>query len=116
MRTNSQNLASIVGPTLIVMAVTETINFDIWSTITPPVVYLDGFILFVAGLAIIRFHNIWSGWPVFVTLTGWFVFLLGAYRMFAPRAQQAGDNMATYVFFLVMLAVGCFLTFKAFAN
>src|SRR5690242_14183385 len=30
------------------------------------------FLLFVAGLAIVRVHNVWvGGWPVLVTVLGW---------------------------------------------
>ncbi len=41
--------------------------------------------LFVAGLSIVRAHNRWKdGWPVLVTLMGWFAILGGLARMFAP--------------------------------
>jgi hypothetical protein len=39
----------------------------------PPVVYLSGVLMFVAGLAIVRAHNHWAkDWTVLITLTGWF--------------------------------------------
>jgi hypothetical protein len=44
----------------------------------PPVVYLSGVLMFVAGLAIVRTHNHWArDWTVLVTLTGWFALALG---------------------------------------
>jgi hypothetical protein len=37
----------------------------------PPVVYLSGVLMFVAGLAIARAHNRWAwDWTVLVTMTG----------------------------------------------
>jgi uncharacterized membrane protein YoaK (UPF0700 family) len=37
-------------------------------------IFLSGVPLFVAGVAIVRVHNIWAGgWPVLVTLLGWLI-------------------------------------------
>jgi hypothetical protein len=44
----------------------------IFAAQTAPIVYLNGTLLFVGGLAIVQSHNRWSwGWPLLVTLTGW---------------------------------------------
>jgi hypothetical protein len=34
--------------------------------------------------------------------------------MFAPEAQQTGDNVVTYAVFVVMFLIGSFLSFKAY--
>ncbi|MDP3959541.1 MAG: hypothetical protein Q8Q26_05630 [Pseudorhodobacter sp.] len=116
MSIKSRNFAAIVGPTLLVLAMTEKLNLAIWTPSIAAVVYLNGLVLFVAGLSIIRFHNVWSGWPAVITATGWLVIAIGLYRLIAPHAPQASANIATDVVFLVMLLVGCFLTFKGYAE
>jgi hypothetical protein len=47
--------------------------------------------MFVAGLAIVRVHNLWRpDWTTLVTLSGWFLLVLGLVRMFAAGAYQRG--------------------------
>ena len=87
----------------------------------PPVVYLSGVLMFVAGLAIIRAHNIWvRNWTVLVTLSGWFLLLLGLVRMFAAsRYRQATASTSSWVFVLLegcLLALAVFITFKAYSR
>ncbi len=112
---NSRQIAGLIGPTLIVLALSEALNLHIWATNMAPVIYLNGALLFVAGLSIVRAHNRWTlRWPVLVTLTGWVTILGGLYRMFLPEARQAGENPATYVMFMGLCVIGIFLTFKAY--
>jgi hypothetical protein len=68
----SRCIAGLVGPTVIAIALSEWTNLrDLWANFTPSVIYLNGRLLFVAGLAIVRVHNRWAGgWPVLVTLSG----------------------------------------------
>jgi hypothetical protein len=114
----SRGIAAIVGPTIIAIALSEWINLRIlWANVTPSVIYLNGSLLFVGGLAIVRAHNRWTGgWPVLVTLTGWFVLVAGLIRMFAPVYSQKGAENSTAVngFLIVLFAIGVFLTFKAY--
>jgi uncharacterized membrane protein YhaH (DUF805 family) len=114
----SKGIAGLVGPTVIAIALSEWINLRIlWANVTPSVIYLNGTLLFVAGLAIIRVHNRWTGgWPVLVTLTGWFVMLAGLIRMFAPEYAQkeVDNNTAVYGLLIVLFAIGVFLTFNAY--
>jgi uncharacterized YccA/Bax inhibitor family protein len=112
---NSKEISKLAGPTMSVMIISELINFHIWATNIPPVTYLNGMILFVAGLSILRIHNIWvRRWPVLVTLTGWFGILLGALRIFFPEAKQAADNTSAYIVISLLGLVGLFLTFKGY--
>jgi hypothetical protein len=108
---DSKSLAALVGPVLIAITASEALNLQIWSGVAAPVVYLNGCLLFVAGLSIIRAHNIWSlRWPVAITLIGWLALAAGLYRMFVPRALQGGENVATYIVIAVLFAIGCLLT------
>jgi uncharacterized membrane protein YhaH (DUF805 family) len=118
--TNSKSIAGLIGPTAVAFALSEWINLRVlWANTSPSVIYLNGSLLFVAGLAIVRAHNRWTGgWPVLVTLTGWFVMLAGLIRMFAPvyAQQEVENNTAMYGLLIVLLAVGVFLTFKAYGR
>ena len=114
---NSKRLAGLIGPTLVALAITEIINLDIWAINIPPVIYLNGTLLFIAGLSIIRSHNYWiKSWCALVTFLGWMALLFGLYRMFLPGANQGGKNPATYAVLVVLLLVGIFLTFKAYSR
>ena len=114
----SRGIAGLVGPTVIAIAASEWINLRIlWANVTPSVIYLNGSLLFVAGLAIVHAHNRWTGdWPVLVTLTGWFVLVVGLIRMFAPvySQKEAENNTAVYGLLVVLSAIGVFLTFKGY--
>jgi hypothetical protein len=114
--TNSRHIAGLIGPTIIALTISEVVNFHIWASNIPPVTYLNGTLLLVAGLSIVRAHNRWTvGWPVMVTLVGWVAILGGLFRMFAPEAQQASPSTSTYAVIMVLCAVGLFLTYKAYA-
>lgn len=111
----SKRIARIVGPTLIAVTVSETINLGIWKTNIPQLTYLNGMLLFVAGLSIVHAHNRWlHGWPVVLTLVGWLAMVLGLFRMFLPRAAQGGETPPTYTLIAATLAAGIFLTIKAY--
>jgi len=114
--TDSRRIAGLLGPTLIALAVSEAMNLRVMADNPASVglVYLNGTLLFVAGVAIVQVHNRWTrGWPVLVTVTGWFAILGGVIRMVAPQAATSG---ATWVYGLLvaLLAVGVVLTFNGY--
>ncbi|MEO8758360.1 MAG: hypothetical protein ABI398_11500 [Devosia sp.] len=113
--TLSRRFAGLIGPTLMALAGSEALNMDIYAAQAAPVVYLNGTILFVAGLAIVRGHNRWGwSWALLVTLTGWGAMTLGLYRMFTPRAPQAAEGMATNLMLAALFLVGAILSFVAY--
>jgi len=115
--TNSKRIAALVGPTLVALTASEAMNLHIWANNIAPVTYLNGTLLFVAGLAIVRVHNYWTrDWPLMVTLVGWLAILGGLFRMFAPEAQQGGRNALTFAVIGVIFAIGTLLTFKAYGR
>lgn len=117
--TNSKQIAGLIGPSLVAITISEMLNVHIWAANTAAGVYLNGALLFVAALSIIRAHNLWvRSWPVMVTLVGWFVIFLGLFRMFAPELQLEGakSTSAVIVGTMPVLAVGIFLTFKAYSR
>lgn len=77
-------------------------------------VYMNGTLLLVAGLAIVRLHNRWvSGWPVLGTLIGWLFTLGGLSRMLFPQSTQSGDTWV-YAMCVALAAIGIVLTFEAY--
>jgi hypothetical protein len=103
---------------LVVVTISETMNAHIWATNIAPAIHLNGALLFVAGLSIVRAHNFWvRSWAVVVTLVGWFIMFLGLLRMFAPELFLKSVQNSTSAFIaptLGVLAIGLYLTFKAY--
>ena len=83
---NSIQVGRLVGPTLVAMLASESplVQPRLYDAQIPPVVHLSGVLLFVAGLAVVRVHNVWArNWTVLITLCGWFFLAMGLVRMFA---------------------------------
>jgi len=111
----SRLIASLAGPTLVALGVTEAMNMHIFEAQTAPVVYLNGLVVFVAGLSLVRFHNVWVlGWPLLITLMGWILLAAGMFRMALPEAQQATATPATYVMLGAITLVGIVLTIAGY--
>ena len=111
----SKQIAQLIGPTLVALAISEAMNLHIWANNIAAVTYLNGTLLFVAGLSIVRVHNIWAvGWPVTITLVGWSAILGGLFRMFAPEARQGGQNVSTFAVLAIIFALGSLLTFQGY--
>jgi uncharacterized membrane protein YhaH (DUF805 family) len=112
----SLTIAAIAGPTMLAIGASEALTYDIWASNIAPLIYLNGVLLFLVGLTIVRAHNRWTpGWPMLVTLTGWIGILGGLFRMFAPEVQQAGENAPTTIGTAVLVAVvGAVLAFEAY--
>lgn len=116
----SKSIAKIVGPTLIVMIFSEMRiwNPTLYDTQIVPLIYLNGVLFFVAGLAIITNHNIWTfGWQTVLTLVGYLVVVLGLFRMFFPQVQHENfeNNNSIMAVEILLILVGIFLTVKAYA-
>ena len=48
-------------------------------------VFVDGFLNLPLGAVIVGFHNVWSGFPLVLTLVGWGLLIKGLIRFCAPR-------------------------------
>ena len=113
----SRRLAGLVGPALIAITASEAVNLDLVREQYRFDSYLDGSVVFVAGLSLVRGHNRWvPSWPVLLTLTGWTAMLGGLVRMFTPRAGRGRAGPAAYAGIAVPFGVGVFLTVKAYAR
>ncbi len=118
---DSAHIGRLLGPTLIVITISEWTNLDVFAAAAGPTyaahVYLNGTLLFVAGLAIVRAHNVWSHqWPVLITLVGWLAIIVGLARMFAPLSSQwAGQSIPLlYGSLAALFGIGVILTYKSY--
>ena len=123
----SKSIAALLGPTLIASGASIFFNLGAWPGMVdqafhnPALVFVSGYLLFVAGLAIVYFHNQWKGgWPAVVTTLGWLAVVSGLLRILFPtrlaeiatRAVQAAGVMPIAA--LLSLVIGAFLSFKAY--
>ena len=120
---NSKQVGGLVGPTLVAMLLAEfpLVQPNLYDTQIPPVIYLSGVLMFVAGLAVVRAHNVWArNWTVLITLSGWFFLALGLVRMFAATQYRQATQGASSVTFMVLegclLVVALVITFKAYSS
>jgi hypothetical protein len=127
--TTSKMIAGLIGPTLIAIAAGMLVNLGSFPALAeqisrdPGLIFVSGILLFVAGLAILRAHNIWAGgWPVLVTVLGWLAVLGGLLRMLFPTqlaaiaAAVGGSTGWIIVGAVVLLVVGAFLSFKGYSR
>ena len=114
----SRRMAGLIGPTMIALGITEALNLRtmLENPASVVLVYMNGTLLFVAGVAIIRDHNRWvTGWPVLITITGWLLVVGGLLRMTAPlRVQSEVRASWTYGLLTVIVCAGALLTYKAY--
>jgi len=127
--TSSKSIAGLIGPTLVAGAVAVLLNLGTWPALVeqgfrdPALIFVSGFPLFVAGLAIVRAHNRWEGsWPVLVTVVGWLALLSGLSRILfptrlAPIAVEAVECTGVLpAVAIVFLVLGAFLSFKGYSR
>ena len=121
----SQYLAGLAGPVLALIGLSLLINHDLAPALAGQLsqdlglVIVAGSILLVTGIAIVRAHNVWSGWPTVITVLGWLCVLGGALRILIPAqlAAWAPDMVRNRGFItgeaVVLLLIGLFLCLKA---
>ena len=125
----SKTIAGLIGPTLVAIAAGMLLNLGSFPAIAeqvsrdPALILVSGIMLFVAGLAIVRAHNLWTGgWPVLVTLLGWLAVLGGLVRILFPTrlaALAAGLGQSTGLIVtaaVALLVLGAFLSFKGYSR
>ena len=113
----SRRIARVLGPTLVVLTFTEAPNLRLFAGNPAPVVYLDGTLLFIAGVAILQAYARWSlSLSALVTLSGWAFVLAGLYRMAFPAANQLAEGPGTWVVFGLLALVGGLLSIKGYGR
>lgn len=124
----SKMIAGLMGPTLLAMGIGMLLNLGSFAVMVEQVshdialIFVSGVLLLVAGLAIVRAHNVWTGWPVVVTVLGWLAIIGGLIRLFFPAqlaAMAAGMSQQRGILVIaaiILLVLGGFLSFKAYSR
>jgi hypothetical protein len=123
-------LARLIGPFFAVCGVALMLNPDVFRAIGAEIIkshamiYLLGLLALVAGLALVNTHNVWvAGWPVVITIAGWFSLVIGIIRVVFPRVPEtlgtamlaAVSNNFIFGEGLVFLALGAWLSYAGYA-
>lgn len=124
---NSVLLAKFIGPFIVVIGAGLLFNFKLYQRIVDDflknagLIYVSGLITFVAGLAVVLFHNVWSAdWRVIITIFGWVTLIKGIWlivlpgRMFKVAKLFADKAKIVIILWSMMFALGIFLTVKGF--
>lgn len=84
-------VARIIGPVLLVVGLAALTNPRGFREMAEEfmasrgLMFLSGFLIMPAGLAIVLTHNVWAAdWRVLITLFGWLNVIGGAVRLFGP--------------------------------
>lgn len=126
--TVAELIAGYAGPLLIVVSVAMLVNRATLLYAVRELAKSQGLILFagiltlLAGLAIVRAHNVWAlDWTVIVTILGWLCIVGGIVRIVWPDRIAAlservleSDTQFT-VWAAVTALIGVFLTLKGYA-
>jgi hypothetical protein len=127
MAANSKLIAGLIGPVMVALGCAMLINRELFPVIVDQIshdyglILLSGILSLLAGIAIVRVHNVWSGgWQVIVTLFGWLAIVGGLARMWMP--QMAGpiansftaSPVALLLAAAMLVALGGFLSYKAY--
>ena len=119
-------LARLIGPVEVVLAIGILANRAIYKDVTaqllgnPALVSITGILGLTAGLAILNAHSRWtSDWRSLITLLGWFLTLVGVFRIFAPDLVRylsiPANNTAITVAGVLLLTSGGILTYQGYA-
>ncbi|KAI8812915.1 hypothetical protein BJ742DRAFT_792237 [Cladochytrium replicatum] len=113
--TTSKTIASILGPALIVIGATESLNLQHFENLPPAHVYQNGIIIFTGGLVILRFHFSWRwSWTTLITVMGSLMTAVGTLRMAFPATPAAVGGAAFYGTLATLVLTGSFLTWKGY--
>lgn len=123
---NSIIIARFLGPLLLASAAAVLVNRKGIEKLAAdfakhtPAIYLTGVMSLLGGLAIVQFHNVWSGWQVLITILGWMSIFRGIFRMVAPdqtakmieKVVTKGKGKALAGMAVVSGMIGLFLTIE----
>jgi len=126
--TNAELIAGFAGPLFMAVAAALLINRRTIAGLvsgtlnSPEFIFFSGIFTLLAGLAIVRVHNLWSAeWTILVTVLGWLAIIGGLLRIIWPERVSAArktmlrDENTLTGWALVALMLGAFLTAKGYA-
>ena len=105
-------LARLIGPVMLVVGLAVFANPRGFREMAEEflasraLMFLSGFLIMPAGLAIMLTHNVWTAdWRVLITLLGWLTAIGGALRLFGPQfVVKAGHAMLSKPYFTSVAA------------
>jgi len=116
---NSVFLARLIGPVMLVVGLSVFVHQREFREMSAEflasraLLFLSGFILMPAGLAIVLMHNVWTpDWRSLITILGWLMTIGGVLHLLAPQfLLQAGqaflrEPRATQIAGAVWVALG----------
>lgn len=125
---SSEFIAGLIGPALIAISLAILINRAAFNVMIGQIasnyaiIFIAGLLLLLAGLTIVRLHNIWQpGWQILITAFGWLAILGGLVRMMIPDQSAAlalrfiEKRTAVNTTAILMLLFGAYITAKGFA-
>ncbi len=123
----SHYIAGLLGPLLVVQALSLLLRPSMFGSLVKDtagltgLIYLSGILTLLAGLAIVRSHNLWvADWRVIITIFGWIAVPAGIARMLLPDrlAAIAGPWLQRpavgMVGGFILLALGTFVGAKGY--
>ena len=93
-------LARLIGPMLLVVGAGVLINRENFRSMAKELVasrelmFIIGLLTLLGGLAIVNTHNVWSGWPIIITILGWILVIGGAVRILLPDTARSIQGAA----------------------
>lgn len=80
---------------------------------------LSGLITLIIGIAMVVSHNVWTGWPIVITIIGWLGVIKGVCLLFFPAAMRRiymrmQNSNWIYVLLVIGVVLGVFLTYAGF--
>lgn len=118
-------LARLIGLMFIVAGAFVLINKDRIRSIVnslhndPALLTIAGMMNVLMGLLIVLSHNVWTGWPILITVIGYLIIVKGLLRLFAPEQNTELTNkmlegQGTVITGGATLVVGIILTLIGF--
>lgn len=119
--------AALIGSYLVISSLAALLNIQRAKKIASeflgdhPLLTFSGGISTILGLILVLGHNVWiAGWPVLITLIGWWLLIQGICRLFCPdHFVRAFKNviLARFVVWCwIWLLIGLYLFWMGFAS
>lgn len=118
-------LAKIVGIYMLVIALAILVNKDRYKKLAKKhefstiELHIMGTLGLVGGLLIVLTHNVWSGWPIIITIFGWLALVKGALTLILPEmivkfSKDMGFENALALYGFAGLMFGAFFIYIGF--
>lgn len=118
-------LAKLLGLQLIVLSIALFTQPERFRTAivdfhrSEALVLIGGAMPLLLGLAIVLSHNIWTGWPILITLLGYLMILKGVSRLFFPEpGRKLSEQLVSPSYYrplsLVLALFGIVLAYLGF--